>query len=444
MALTAGAPARGALSRGRLRTRLVAVTMGITALVAAAVVVLVQAYLARVNDTDATEVARARATAVAGTVRVAGGDVRVLEPAATTLDRDVWVFDTSGRLVDGRLPEGYAAAVTALGARPAGATDSVDEQVRLVARPVLRQGRSVATVVAGVDLTPYEHAESRGLWLSMLLGLLMVVAAGVAAWEAARHSLAHVHSMVRSAQDWEEHDLDRRFGLGPPVDEITELGQTLDHMLDRIADALHTERRLSDEMAHELRTPLAVARAEAELALATVGPAAEESLRAIIDAVDRLDGVVAAMLDAARSRHDAEATCEVGRVLAAVARDAAYPVAVQLGQVPGGCVVAAPPTLVRAAVTPLLDNAARHARTRVEVSAGRRGDRVVVSVRDDGPGVADEALESIFRPGHRGADGGAAGLGLAVVRRLVESVGGSVRAVPGAGGCFEVELPPAA
>ncbi len=431
------------LVRGRLRTRLVLVTTVITALVAAAVVVLLQVYLARVNDTDATEVARARAEAVAATVRATDGGVRVLESGSRTLDRDVWVFDGAGRLVDGRLPHGYAATVTGLEGRSAGATASVGEQVRLVARPVVEQGRRVATVVAGVDLTPYEHVERRGLWLSLLLGLLTVVAAGVAAWEAARHTLGHVHSMVRSARDWEEHDLDRRFDLGPPVDEITELGQTLDHMLDRIADALHTERRLSDEMAHELRTPLSVVRAEAELALATVGPAGEESLRAILEAAGRLEGVVVSMLDAARSRHDREATCDVARVLAAVARDASYPVEVRVRHAPDGLLVGAPPTLLRAAVTPLVDNAARHARSRVELTAARRGDRVVVGVHDDGAGLTADQVEAVFRPGHRGADGGAAGLGLAVVRRLTESVGGGVRAVPGRGGCFEVELPPA-
>ncbi|NYD43887.1 sensor histidine kinase [Nocardioides panaciterrulae] len=439
MALTRGPG--GARVRGRLRTRLVAVTMVITALVVAAVVVLLQVYLARVNDTDATEVARARAAAVAGTVRVADGQVRVLESGPNALDRDVWVFGADGRLVDGRLPAGDAGAITRLGARPVAATASIGEQIRLVARPVVAQGRPVATVVAGVDLTPYEHAERRGLWLSSVLGLLTVLAAGVAAWEAARHALGHVHSMVRSAQDWEEHDLDRRFGLGPPVDEITELGQTLDHMLDRIADALHTERRLSDEMAHELRTPLAVIRAEAELALATAGPAGEESLRAIVEAAGRLDGVVGSMLDAARSRHDREATCEMARVLAAVARDAAYPVEVRVRPVPAGLVAAAAPAVVRAALTPLLDNAARHARSRVELDAQRRGTRVVVAVHDDGPGLAAAEVDQVFRPGHRGEGGGTAGLGLAVVGRLVESVGGSVRALPGPGGCFEVELP---
>jgi signal transduction histidine kinase len=268
-----------------------------------------------------------------------------------------------------------------------------------------------------------------------------VRAAGVAALEAARHTLGQVRHMVRSAQDWEEHDLDSRFAMGAPVDEITELGRTLDHMLDRIAEALHAERRLSDEVAHELRTPLTVIRAEAELALAQADPAQQESLRSIVEAAERVDGVVGSMLDAARSRHDQDATADLVRVLHEMTSATPAGVDVRL-PAPGAPVrVAAPPALVRSAVGPLLDNAVRHARSRVEVTVGRRADRVVLAVLDDGLGVTAADVAEVFRPGHRGPDGGSAGLGLAVVRRLVESVGGTVRACPGDGGRFEIELP---
>ena len=431
-----------ALIPRRLTARLVLVTTAITALVAAAVIVLVQVYLGRVSDSDSTELARARADAVAGTVRVQHGHVVVLESGADSLDRDVWVFDASHRLVEGRLRDATASDVRSLGSGTESGSRVVDEQYRLVARPVTQGGRRVAVVVAGVDLRPYEDAETRGLWLSLVLGLLTVLAAGVAAREAAHHTLAQVGHMVRSAEDWEEHDLDQRFAMGPPVDEITELGRTLDHMLDRIAAALHAERRLSDEVAHELRTPLAVIRAEAELALTTADPAQQQSLRSIVEAAERLDGVVGAMLDAARSRHDQDASADVLGMLRTL------PVATRPGvelvrPAPGPVVrVAAPPDLVRSALSPLVDNALRHAATRVELGLDVRVGRVVLSVVDDGAGVSPEEAGRVFVPGHRGVDGGgAAGLGLAVVRRLVESVGGSVRAIPGPEGRFELELP---
>ena len=433
-----------ALIPRRLTARLVLVTTVITALVVAAVVVLMQVYLGRVSDSDSTELARTRAAAVADTVRVRHGSVVVLGSSTDSLDREVWVFDAAHRLVAGRLRGVTAADVRALGTGTAPGSRVVQEQYRLVAQPITRDGRQVGMVVAGVDLRPYEDAESRGLWLSLVLGLLTVLAAGVAAREATRHTLAQVGHMVRSAQDWEEHDLDQRFAMGPPVDEITELGRTLDHMLDRIAAALHAERRLSDEVAHELRTPLAVVRAEAELALRTADPHQQESLRAIVEAAERLDGVVGAMLDAARSRHDQQATADALGLLRTLPADG--PPGVEVIRPAAGPVVrvAASAGLVRSALSPLVDNAMRHAITRVELAAEARNDRVLLSVVDDGAGLSPEEAERVFVPGHRGAGGGTAGLGLAVVRRLVESVGGTVRAVPGPEGRFEVELPPGA
>ena len=100
-----------------LSARLVLVTTLITALVVAVVVVLVQVYLGRVSESDSTELARARADAVASTVRVHDGRVVVLESGADSLDRDVWVFDGAGRLVEGRLTGATGAAVRSLASR---------------------------------------------------------------------------------------------------------------------------------------------------------------------------------------------------------------------------------------------------------------------------------------------------------------------------------------
>src|SRR5437868_8977507 len=73
--------------------------------------------------------------------------------------------------------------------------------------------------------------------------------------------------MTRQAADWSEHDLDHRFALGAPHDELTELASTLDGLLDRLAASLRHERRFSAELSHELRTPLSRILVEAELAL---------------------------------------------------------------------------------------------------------------------------------------------------------------------------------
>ena len=97
----------------------------------------------------------------------------------------------------------------------------------------------------------------------------MLVLAGAAVLWLLRSALRPVARMTEQAAAWSEHDLDRRFGLGEPHDELTQLGATLDGLLDRIAASLRHERRFSAELSHELRTPLAKVIAEAELRAAT-------------------------------------------------------------------------------------------------------------------------------------------------------------------------------
>jgi signal transduction histidine kinase len=100
------------------------------------------------------------------------------------------------------------------------------------------------------------------------------------------------------------------------------------------------------------------------------------------------------------------------------------------------------PDVGRRALMPLVENARRHARTRVWLELSSAGGRVVLTVHDDGPGVDPALGERVFEPGVRGDDSGeGAGLGLALARRLARSCGGDVRIGDGPGGCFVLELP---
>src|SRR5690242_7204169 len=108
--------------------------------------------------------------------------------------------------------------------------------------------------------------------------------------------------MTRQAAEWSERDLDHRFALGDPHDELTELAATLDGLLDRLAASLRHERRFSAELSHELRTPLARVLAESELALRRERTPSEyrETLELVHRNADQLARTVDALVAAAR------------------------------------------------------------------------------------------------------------------------------------------------
>ncbi|MEH3033080.1 MAG: ATP-binding protein [Aeromicrobium erythreum] len=97
--------------------------------------------------------------------------------------------------------------------------------------------------------------------------------------------------------------------------------------------------------------------------------------------------------------------------------------------------------LLERTVAPVLDNAVRHARTQVDVVVRGHGDRVLVEVRDDGPGLALDRVDEVFGVGVRGGGDGT-GLGLALARRVARTVGGAVEVTsPSDPTVFTIDLP---
>jgi signal transduction histidine kinase len=263
--------------------------------------------------------------------------------------------------------------------------------------------------------------------------------------------------MTRQAATWSERDLDQRFGLGKPRDELTELAATLDGLLDRLAASLRREQRFSAELSHELRTPISRVIAEVELALRRERD--PEDYRAALEVVHRsaeqLSRIVDALVAAARAEagpvkgtSDAyEVAAEATAACAGLAAE--YEIALDLDAPADPVRLGVDPDLAERILQPVVENACRYGATRVHVSIERRDSTVRYEVTDDGPGVADDEGDRIFEPGVRGRVGESshsvgAGLGLALARRLARSVTGDVEAMPAArGGSFLVRLPAA-
>ncbi len=391
---------------------------------------------------ETSSLLRTRADALAATVVVRAGHLRVRASADDgALDRDAWVLD-GGRVVerprgvDSSLDRRAVALGRAARTREVGAGDDF----RLRSQPVRAGpgGRVVGAVVVGVSEEPVERLRQEVLAGSVILSLLILVAGALALRGAISGALQPVKRMTETADDWGAHDLERRFDLGPPRDELTGLAATLDGLLTRIAASRRHEQRFADDVAHELRNPLATLRAQAELGLRAEDDAGRrESLTHVLTEAERLSQTVDTLLRVGRRELDPAAYAVDLEPIAREVED------VEVVVPPGLPAAEGEPDVIRRALAPLIDNARRHARSTVRVELGASDDRVWIAVRDDGPGIDPALGERVFEPGVRSDDteGEGVGLGLPLARRLARSCGGDVRLGPGPGGCFVLELP---
>jgi signal transduction histidine kinase len=260
--------------------------------------------------------------------------------------------------------------------------------------------------------------------------------------------------MTRQAAAWSEHDLDHRFALGEPRDELTELAATLDDLLGRLAASLRREQLFSAEVSHELRTPLARVIAETELALRRERDSAEyrRTLEHVKANAEQLTRTVDTLVAAARQGDDARRGTADAYTVASDAAAACSSLAAKRGlslavEPPSRPLrVGADRDLAERILQPVVENACRYAAGMVRLTIDREAGAIRYTVADDGPGVGTDELEEIFDPGVRGraANGSAAGagLGLSLARRLAATVRGEIEAVPTAqGGRFEIRLP---
>ncbi|MBV9197713.1 MAG: HAMP domain-containing histidine kinase [Solirubrobacterales bacterium] len=442
-----------------LRARVLLTVLAAIALALAGLTVGFNVVLANRLDTAATGVVQARASAEFAGLHVAGGRIELGEtPDEAGPDTQIWVFHGARALeAPQSVPAANNAAAAAMALAQPSTRDISATRTRLYSLPVVAGARRLGTVIAGVSLAPYDQTRHTALVASAVLGLLVLVAVALASWWLISRALRPVAQMTAQAAEWSDRALNRRFSLGQPHDELTQLAFTLDRLLDRIAASLRHEQRLSAELSHELRTPLANIAAQAQFALRHTDQ--DENGRRVLEQVlasatqmgrtlDTLIAAARAELDPSRATTDAAA----GARAAAAALGSERDVTLTISASPG-IRVAGEQALVERILAPLVENAYRHAAAIVRIGVQRHAGTVAFTVEDDGPGVRDTDREVIFEPGRRAAGPSAgsratavashgAGLGLALSRRLARTAGGDVEAEHSdAGGRFVVRLP---
>jgi len=281
-----------------------------------------------------------------------------------------------------------------------------------------------------------------GLWL-----LLLATAAILAAWAVTRWVLRPLElagdGMARVAAG----DLGHRL---PVNRDITgRIGDTFNRMADQVEGLVEGQRQMMAAVSHEVRTPLARLRLHAELL--RDGGADPARISALEDNITEIDDLIGELLESARLEQGAIAL-HLGPVdLEALAATALAAVdlgdrSVRLSVDDGLCIVADERRMLRV-LTNLLSNIARYTPpdTAVSVSASETDGGAVIDVSDRGPGVSEDALERLFDPffraeGSRNKATGGLGLGLMLVRQIVEAHQGTISAQNRDGGGLAIQI----
>ena len=322
-------------------------------------------------------------------------------------------------------------------------------------RVLVRRTGAGPVVLAATSVTTVDDP-LRLVRAALLVGLpLLLVGAAAGVWVTVGRTLRPVEQLRAGAEEVTAADPSRRLPVPTAQDEVRRLAETLNGMLDRLEAGGARQRTFVADAAHELRSPLAALRTVLEVALVHPDPAGPEpTLELALEEVLRMgrlvdDLLLLARLDAGVPRRTRVVDlAEVVRALLDGPAAGAAPapeVALDLARAD----VRADPDGLSRVVRNLVDNARRHAASRVTVTV-RPGDPVELVVDDDGPGIPEAERERVFDrffrlDSPRSREAGGAGLGLALIRELVGSAGGTVVAErsPAGGARLHVRLPPA-
>jgi signal transduction histidine kinase len=377
---------------------------------------------------------------------------RVPDPVPVSGAQVLQVLDAQGRVVSGSVTadrltplvtdderrEALAGAAVVVPGSRSGLSGQL-QVAAVAAGPQDGRGRAY-TVVAAAPTADIEQSARTVRWLLLAIFPLLLAALAAIAWRVIGAALAPVEALRRGAERVDDASSEReRLPVPPTDDEVSALATTLNAMLDRIATARRKQRAFVADAAHELRSPLASMRTQLEVAQ-RLGEGGRLPAEVLPD-VERLATLVDDLLllaradDAGTSATATATTVDVAALASALAAryaSARVPVRTAPGLAARRVDARVAAEDLTRALTNLLDNAVRHARTAVVLDASAVGHRVEVVVADDGHGIPEADRERVFDrftrlDEARDRDSGGTGLGLAITRALVRRWGGDVR-----------------
>ena len=333
------------------------------------------------------------------------------------------------------------------------------ERWRTIAAPVTIGGHNLVLRVSRSEERVREELSE--VLVVLVLGLPLVVAlAAVGGYLLARRALAPIDHLASEAQRITADRLHERLKVPNERDEIGRLTGVINQTIARLESSFDQLRRFTADSSHELRTPLAVVRGIGEAAVAERRSPAEyeEAIGSMLEEIDRMSSLVDTLL---RLSHGDAGTIRLSREaidLAQLARDVAASLGI-LGEernqkvivdATSHVTVSADRLVLREAVTNVLDNAIKYGPdgSTVTMRIDGLGDEGLLTIADEGPGVAPEHRDRIFNrffriDEARSRERGGAGLGLAIAKWAVEIHGGriTVQEPQGGGSEFRIHLP---
>lgn len=331
--------------------------------------------------------------------------------------------------------------------------DAVTDDDMRVSGQKVNTTRGEYTVIVGGGSEAVE-ATARTVALLLACGAPVIVGvAAAASYRLVRRSLQSVDAIRSRVAEISASDLTERVPVPGSRDEISALAVTMNEMLARIEAGHRAQQRFVGDASHELRSPLTTIISgleaaehhpellDSELASKILLPEAHR-MRTLIN-----DLLLLARADEHRLVIRAEefsvdevADAEVARVLP----DASCAIHTVINPVQ----IVGDSAAISRVIRNLLDNAIRHATSRVEVCVGAREQQAIIAISDDGPGIASADRTRVFErfvrlDSDRSRSSGGAGLGLAIVAEVVAAHGGTVaiEGSPGRGTTMLVSLP---
>lgn len=365
--------------------------------------------------------------------------------------------------------DGAAVAAAEKGTESTKTTTYEDEPIRLLTVPLRSRGRIEAVVQIPYPLADVDAA--LGTLRTILVTLIPIggLLSALAAMFLIDRVLRPLYRIASTADAIGSQTHGERISV-VGRDEFAFLGRTLNRMLDRLEAAIEAEqatskeldaslqrqRRFTGDASHELKTPVAVVKANTSMLLqmSTLQPEDAECVKDIDAAADRMDRMVRALMVLAKAESSFPAAvrkpCDLNAVVEAAVREAQPgPAEVSILPCPEAPKVSGVCDEPARMIRNLVDNARRHAAaTSISVTVREAAGGAEIEVRDDGIGIAPEHLPHIFDrfyrvDASRSTETGGTGLGLAICKGVAEGHGGTIRveSTVGQGTTFTVFLP---